>query len=84
MSSSISDEQSTADLAPFACGPITTALLKVLIPPLFEIDFVLTVERVLSPVCTTLSPVSRFCPSPANVIPVNSTFESFPLRIVIG
>ena len=50
ISSSISDAQSTADLAPLASGPITTALLNVLIPPLFEMDFVLTVESVRFPV----------------------------------
>ena len=33
---------------------------------------------------TTLAPVSRFCPAPANVTPVNSILEPLPLRILIG
>ena len=34
--------------------------------------------------CTTLKPLSRFCPAPANDIPVNSVFAPSPFNILIG
>ena len=54
------------------------------IPPAFDIDFVLITDDVSGAACTTFEPVSRFCPSPANVIPVNSILAPLPFSILIG
>ena len=78
MSSSIREEQSTADLAPAAPFPTTTELRKVLIPPDLEMDFAFTAEVVFFPLWTTFIPVSRFWPSPANVMPVYSILDPSP------
>ena len=68
----------------FACGFTTTELLNVLMPPSFEIDFVLTYDVVLGALWTTFVPVSRFYPFPANVIPVNSALAPSPFNTLIG
>ena len=47
-----------------------------------DLEFTLLV--VYGALCTTLQPVSRNCPSPANVTPVNSACAPSPLRILIG
>ena len=54
------------------------------IPPPLEIDFVSMAAEVSGALRTTLQPVSRFCPAPANVIPVNVQELFLPERIDIG
>ena len=49
-----------------------------------EMDFAFTAEVVFLPLCTTFIPVSRFCPSPANVMPVYSIFAPSPCSMVMG
>ena len=82
--SSISDWHDTADFALDAFFCTTTLLRNVLIPPLLLIERVFIYELVSGAAWITLAPVSRFCPSPANVTPVNSILEPLPLRILIG
>ena len=36
------------------------------------------------PTWTTFAPVSRFCPAPANVTPVNSMRELSPFKMLMG
>ena len=59
-------------------------ILNVLTPPSLEMDFVLIKDEVSAPLCTTFAPVSRFCPSPAKVMPVNSILDPLPFNIVMG
>ena len=82
--SSISDWQDTEDFACLAPFCTTTLLRNVLIPPLLLIERVFMYELVFLPMCTTFAPVSRFCPAPANVTPVNSILALSPLSTLIG
>jgi len=82
--SSISDWQDTEDFACFAPFCTTTLLRNVLMPPLLLMERVFMYELVFLPMCTTFAPVSRFCPAPANVTPVNSILELSPLSTLIG
>ena len=82
--SSISDWQDTEDFACLAPFCTTTLLRNVLMPPLLLIERVFIYELVFLPMCTTFAPVSRFCPAPANVTPVNSILELSPLSTLIG
>ena len=54
------------------------------IPPPFEMERVLINELVFGALCTTFAPVSRFCPLPAKVTPVNSMEERSPFKMAIG
>src|SRR5690554_1045385 len=47
-------------------------------------DLEFTVDVVLGAAWTTLDPVSRSCPLPANVTPVNSALAPSPLKILMG
>ncbi len=82
--SSISDWQETDDFESSAFFCTTTELRKVLIPPLFEIERVLTTDDVRGAAWTTLQPVSRFWPFPANVTLVNSERAPSPASTLIG
>ena len=53
-------------------------------PPSFEMPFVSIAAAVSGAPSTTLQPVSRFCPRPANVMPVNDARDLRPARIDIG
>ncbi len=53
-------------------------------PPPFEMDFVSTVADVSGAASTTLQPVSRFCPAPANVMPVKLLVVLRPARMDMG
>ena len=63
------------------CWPL---LRKVLIPPLLLMERVFIKELVSFPMWTTFAPVSRFCPAPAKVTPVNSIRERSPFRMLMG
>ena len=82
--SSISESQDTTIFEFVAFGVTCTLLLNVHIPPSFEIDFEFTTEEVFSALCTTFTPVSKFCPFPANEIPVNSHWAFLPFNMLIG
>ena len=82
--SSISDWQDTALLACLALFSTTTLERNVLMPPLLLMERVFMYELVFLPTCTTFAPVSRFCPAPANVTPVNSMRARSPFKMLIG
>ena len=84
ISSNISDSQETEDLDPFAFSLILTSERYVQIPPFLEMDFAFTTLDVFGALWMTLNPLSRFCPFPANEIPVNSVFDPSPFKILIG
>src|SRR5574344_154153 len=76
--------QLTLSFACFASLFTTTALRYVLMPPYLLIDFVLMTLDVYGPRWIIFAPVSRFCPLPAKVMPVNSQRECAPFKMVIG
>lgn len=84
ISSNINDSHETDDFEFFAFSPMRTNDRYVHFPPFFEMDFAFTTLDVFSALCTTLNPLSKFCPFPANEIPVNSVFDPSPFKILIG
>ena len=84
ISSNISDSHDTDDFEFFAFSFILTKLLYVHFPPFFDIDFAFTTLDVFGALWITLNPLSRFCPPPANDIPVNSVFAPSPFNMLIG
>ena len=50
----------------------------------FDIDLAFTTLDVFGALCTTLNPLSRFCPPPANEIPVYSVFAPSPFNILLS
>ena len=83
-SSSIRDSQLTLDLLPLAFGSTTTDERKFDTPPSRAMLLVEIWLVVFGAACTTLAPVSRSCPAPANVMPVNSMRAPSPCRTLIG
>ncbi len=82
--SSMSDWQLT-DAAEFSAFSVATTLERnVDTPPPFEIDFVSIAALVSGAASTTLQPVSRFWPWPANVMPVKVQVDLRPERIDMG
>ena len=71
-------------MAPLAVFSTTTLLRKVLTPPLLLMERVFIYELVFLPMWTTLAPVSRSCPAPAKVTPVNVMREPSPFRTLMG
>ena len=59
-------------------------LRKVCTPPDLLMPLVSTEAEVSGAPSTTLQPVSRFCPAPAKVMPVNSQLERAPSMMVVG
>lgn len=84
MSSSIRDSHDTDDFEFFAFSFILISDLYVHFPPFFDIDFAFTTLEVFFALWIALKPLSRFCPSPANDIPVNSVFAPSPFNMLIG
>ena len=84
MSSSMSDWHDTLAAAPRAFSVATMDERNVEAPPPFEMDFVSTVADVSGAASTTLQPVSRFWPAPANVMPVKLLVDLRPARMDIG
>ena len=83
-SSSIRDSQLTLDLLPAALGSTTTEERKLETPPSRAMLLVEMWLVVLGAACTTLAPVSRSCPAPAKVMPVNSMRAPSPCSTLIG
>ena len=83
-SSSIRLSQETALRLFFAPGSTVTELRKFEMPPSRAMDFVVMWELVLGAAWTTLAPVSRSCPAPAKVMPVNSIRAPSPARMLMG
>ena len=67
-----------------AFGVATTLLRNVDTPPPLEMDFVSMDAEVSGAASTTLQPVSRFWPVPANVMPVNVHVDLRPARMDMG
>ena len=82
--SNIKDSQDTEHFDFSAFCPILTSALYVQLPPSFDIDFELTTDDVFLALCTTLKPVSKFCPLPAKVIPVYSVLAPSSFKMLIG
>ena len=83
-SSSMSDWQETVAAEPSAAGVATMELRNVWMPPPLEMPFVSTVAVVSGAPSTTLQPVSRFWPAPANVMPVKLDFDFLPASTLMG
>ena len=80
----MSDWQLTLTRAPSAFGVTTTELRNVWMPPPLEMPFVSTVALVSGAFSTTLQPVSRFWPAPANVMPVKLERLLRPFSTLMG
>ena len=78
------DWHETLAFEPDAFGVATTELRNVEMPPLFEMDLVSMNAEVSGAFRTTLQPVSRFWPWPANVMPVKLDFALRPFRMLMG
>ena len=83
-SSSMSDWHDTLAAEFRAFSVATMDERNVDVPPPFEMDFVSTVADVSGAASTTLQPVSRFWPAPANVMPVKLDVDLRPARMDMG